>query len=79
MRYKKRRGSDDSFVDEDDYDKLAQKRKIVKYGKSISRSSITVHLKNLVDDNEQTTEDKQSSLPSQDDKQEYVEDIVTEK
>jgi hypothetical protein len=63
MRYKKRRGSDDSFVDDDDdYEKLARKREIVKYGKSISRSSITDHLKKLVDDESQETEEKQSGI-----------------
>lgn len=59
MRYKKRRGSDDSFIgDDDDYEKLARKRKIVKYGKSISRSSITDHIKKLVDEEEPPKEDK---------------------
>lgn len=60
MRYKKRRGSDDSFVDDDDYEKIARKRKIVQYGKSISRSSITDHLKKLVNEDEQPTEEKGS-------------------
>ena len=60
MRYKKRRGSDDSFIDDDDdYEKLARKRKIVKYGKSISRSSITDHIKKLVDEDE-SKEDQQA-------------------
>lgn len=58
MRYKKRRGSDDSFIEDDDYEKIARKRKIVQYGKSISRSSITDHLKNFVNEDEQPTEDK---------------------
>jgi hypothetical protein len=63
MRYKKRRGSDDSFVDDDDYEKLARKRKIVKYGKTISRSSITDHLKKLVDEDEEPpTGDKRSGM-----------------
>ena len=58
MRYRKRRGSDESFIDDDDdYEKLARKRKIVKYGKSISRSSITDHIKKLVDE-EQPKEDE---------------------
>ena len=62
MRYKKRRGSDDSFVDDDDYEKLARKREIVKYGKSMPRSSITDHIKKLVeDDEEEQTTDKQSA------------------
>lgn len=64
MRYKKRRGSDDSFVDDDDdYEKIARKRKIVKYGKTIGRASITDHIKKLVDDdgeddNDNDNEDK---------------------
>lgn len=59
MRYKKRRGSDDSFIgDDDDYEKLARKRKIVKYGKSIGRSTITDHLKKLVDEENQPSEEK---------------------
>ncbi len=63
MRYKKRRGSDDSFVDDDDdYEKLQRKRKIVKYGKSISRSSITDHLKKLVDEDGEPIEDKRSGM-----------------
>jgi hypothetical protein len=63
MRYKKQRGSDDSFVDDDDdYEKLQRKRKIVKYGKTISRSSITDHIKKLVDEDEQSTEDKRSGM-----------------
>jgi hypothetical protein len=63
MRYKKRRGSDDSFVDDDDdYEKLARKRKIVKYGKTISRSSITDHLKNFVDEEAEPTGEKRSGM-----------------
>lgn len=63
MRYKKRRGSDDSFVDDDDdYEKLQRKRKIVKYGKSISRSSITDHLKKLVDEDGEPIEGKRSGM-----------------
>ena len=63
MRYKKRRGSDDSFVDDDDdYEKLQRKRKIVKYGKVVSRSSITDHLKNFVDDDPDSAEGKQSGM-----------------
>lgn len=68
MQYKKRRGSDDSFVDDDDdYEKIAQKRKIVKYGKSLHRSSITSHIRKLVDDddeneNENSTDDKRLLL-----------------
>jgi len=62
MRYKKRRGSDDSFVDDDDYEKIQRKRKIVKYGKTISRSSITDHLKKLVDEDDQPIEEKHSGL-----------------
>ena len=63
MRYKKRRGSDDSFVDDDDdYEKLQRKRKIVKYGKAISRSSITDHIKNLVDEDDEPTEDKRPGM-----------------
>jgi hypothetical protein len=63
MRYKKRRGSDDSFVDDDDdYEKLQRKRKIVKYGKVASRSSITDHLKNFVDEDQEGAEDKQSGM-----------------
>lgn len=61
MRYRKRRGSDESFIDDDDdYEKLARKRKIVKYGKSITRSSITDHIKKLVDDEEQPEIEKPS-------------------
>ena len=61
MRYKKRLGSDDSFVDDDDdYEKIARKREIVKYGKSTSRSSITDHLKKLVDDEDGSAENKGS-------------------
>ncbi len=62
MRYKKRRGSDDSFVDDDDYEKLQRKRKIVKYGKTISRSSITDHIKKLVDEDEASTGEKDSGM-----------------
>ncbi len=62
MRYKKRRGSDDSFVDDDDYEKLARKRKIVKYGKTISRSSITDHLKKLVDEDDEQSGEKRSGM-----------------
>lgn len=63
MRYKKRRDSDESFIDDDDdYEKLQRKRKIVKYGKSMSRSSITDHLKKLVDEDEQSTEGKRSGM-----------------
>lgn len=70
MRYKKRRGSDDSFVDDDDYEKIARKRKIVKYGKTISRSSITDHLKKLVDDDDddddKPAEEKRSGMKRKD-------------
>ncbi|CAF1081741.1 unnamed protein product [Adineta ricciae] len=73
MRYKKRRGSDESFIDDDDdYEKLQRKRKIVKYGKVASRSSINDHLKNFVDDGEEEEEEeheeegKQSASASQD-------------
>ncbi len=63
MRYKKNHGSDDSFVDDDDdYEKLQRKRKIVKYGKAMPRSSITDHLKKLVDEEEEPTEDKPSGM-----------------
>jgi hypothetical protein len=75
MRYKKRRGSDDSFDDDDDYEKLARKRKIVKYGKTISRSSITDHLKKLVDEDDEPTEGKCSASQSQDGIQEDTNDI----
>ncbi|CAF3493871.1 unnamed protein product [Adineta steineri] len=76
MRYKKRRGSDDSFVDDDDdYEKLQRKRKIVKYGKSMSRSSITDHLKNLVDEDEEPTEGKRSASSSQERTQEDTTDV----
>jgi hypothetical protein len=78
MRYKKRRGSDESFIDDDDYDKLARKRKIVKYEKSISRSSISDHLKKLVDEDDEAPEDKQSAVPSQDDMEQDVDDIPKE-
>ena len=62
MRYKKHHGSDDSFVDDDDdYEKLQRKRKIVKYGKTVARSSITDHLKKLVHE-EEPTEDKPSGM-----------------
>ncbi|CAF3897837.1 unnamed protein product [Rotaria magnacalcarata] len=75
MRYKKRRGSDDSFVDDDDdYEKLARKRKIVKYGKSISRSSITDHIKKLVDEESQPSEGKVSASASQDETKEEIND-----
>ncbi|CAF1343716.1 unnamed protein product, partial [Rotaria sordida] len=76
MRYKKRRGSDDSFVDDDDdYEKLARKRKIVKYGKSITRSSITDHIKKLVDEDEEPKEEKPAASPSQDQIPEEIDDV----
>ncbi|CAF1440883.1 unnamed protein product [Rotaria sp. Silwood1] len=76
MRYKKRRGSDESFIDDDDdYEKLARKRKIVKYGKSISRSSITDHIKKLVDEDEQPNEEKSAESLSQDQIQEEIDDV----
>ncbi|UJR13904.1 hypothetical protein I4U23_000910 [Adineta vaga] len=75
MRYKKRHGSDDSFVDDDDdYEKLQRKRKIVKYGKVVSRSSITDHLKNFVDEDQEQEESKQSASASQDGVKEPVDD-----
>ena len=62
MRYRKRLASDDSFVDDDDYDRIARKREIVEYSKTTTaRSSITDHLKKLVDDEHgESTENKAS-------------------
>ncbi|CAF4475331.1 unnamed protein product, partial [Rotaria sp. Silwood2] len=75
MRYKKRRGSDDSFIEDDDYEKLARKRKIVKYGKSITRSSITDHIKKLVDEDEEPKEETSAESPLKDQIEEETNDI----
>ena len=62
-----RRGSNDSFVgDDDDYEKLAHKRRLFNHGKVISRRSITAHIKKLVgDEDEDEQEEGEESIKDQ--------------
>ncbi|CAF4055369.1 unnamed protein product, partial [Adineta steineri] len=60
---KKPHDSNESSVeDDDDYDKLAQKRRLVNQGRAITRTSITTRIKKLVgdeDDEEEEEEDEE--------------------
>ena len=68
MRSRKRLGSDDSFLGDDDYERLARRREMVEYQKNVApRATITDRIKQLVDEekekittetNEETPEEK---------------------
>lgn len=59
MRRRKRLGSDDSFLGDDDYERIARKRDLVQYNKTLGpRSSISDHIKKLVE--QESAESKQS-------------------
>lgn len=51
MRGRKRLGSDDSFLGDDDYERLARRREMVEYQKNVApRATITDRIKQLVDE-----------------------------
>ena len=55
---RKRRGSSDSFVgDDDDYEKVVNKRRLFKQGRVAIRSSIVDHIKKLVGDEDDEDEE----------------------
>lgn len=65
MKYKKRSASDDSFIaDDDDYEKIAQKREIVKHNKNLARTTINDHLKKFTEQETTNSEpvDNEGSL-----------------
>ncbi|CAF3339298.1 unnamed protein product [Rotaria sp. Silwood1] len=59
--YRRRRISHESSIDEDDdYEKLAHKRRLFSQGKGITRTSITDHIKKLVGDEDDDEEQEEN-------------------
>ncbi|CAF3928348.1 unnamed protein product [Rotaria sp. Silwood2] len=67
--YKRRRVSNESSVDEDDdYEKLAHKRRLFSQGKGTTRTSITSHIKKLVGDEDDDEEQEENEEDATKDK-----------
>ncbi|CAF3515459.1 unnamed protein product [Adineta steineri] len=64
---KKPHDSNESSVeDDDDYDKLAQKRRLVNQGRAITRTSITTRIKKLVGDEDDDDEEEEDEEDEED-------------